>query len=231
MATTEPIMTQSKRMKRSGFWVAGALWLLGSMALLPALLRIANTGGSLLSGVPPTSPDDMHYALHPWLTALHVIPGVLFLILGPFQFVSSVRERWPRWHRISGRVFVACALTIGVTAIAINVVFPPFGGIFKSLAVFTFGGAQIVCILIALFAILRKNVARHRSWMIRGFAIGLSVSTMRIFFIPAFLVFGMAPTEFNIGLGMWVGFLVNTFAAELILWRERAGVRRALSAA
>lgn len=217
-------MKHSTLNKFSIGWVVPMLWLLGSLAILSAILRIALTSQALLTGAVPTDPGDIHYIQHPWLTALHVVPGLLFLLLGPLQFLSSIRSRWPKVHRISGRVFVVSGLITAVTAMTINIVFPPFGGLFKSLAVFIFSIAQIITLILAVHAILRRNTARHRAWMVRAFAIGLSISTMRFFFIPAFLVFGMKPTEFNISLGMWVGFLVNMFAAEIILWRERTAL-------
>lgn len=206
-------------------WVVPMLWLLGSLGILSAILRIFLTSEALFTGASPSDPGDIHYIQHPWLTALHVVPGTLFLLLGPLQFVSSIRASWPKVHRYSGRVFVLSGLITATTAMTINIVFPPFGGLFKSLAVFIFSAAQIITLVVAVHAILQKNPVRHRAWMIRAFAIGLSISTMRLFFIPAFLVFGMAPTEFNISLGMWIGFLVNTFAAECILWRENTTLR------
>ncbi len=97
-------------------------------------------------------------------------------------------------------------------------------GWFKSLAAYIFSAAQILTLFLALHAILRRDIARHRAWMIRAFAIGLAVSTMRAFFIPAYFLFGI-PNDFTIGLGMWVGFLVNIAAAECLLWRERVKSR------
>lgn len=202
-------------------WIPSLLWVLGSLAILSAIFRVATTGYAVFSGVMPSDPGDMHYVEHPWLTALHVIPGTLFLLLGPLQFVPSIRAHWPRFHRNSGRIFVASGLITAVTAISINIIFPPFGGIFKSLAVFIFGAAQIITLIVAVHAILRRNIVRHRAWMVRAFAIGLSISTMRFYFIPAFLVFGMEPNAFNISLGMWIGFLTNTLVAEIILARGK----------
>ena len=151
----------------------------------------------------------MFYTLH-----------LLFLLLGPLQFVAAIRARWPKIHRISGRVFIASGFMMAVSAIAINIMFPPFGGLFKSIAVYVFSVAQIVTLTVALRAILRRDITRHRAWMIRAFAIGLAISTMRIFFIPAYLLYGV-PSDFTVGLGMWIGFLVNIAVAEFILWRER----------
>lgn len=213
-------MTQTTSKK----WVAPVLWLVGALAIYSAIDRMQITFGALITGVMPGNAADMHYVKHALLISFHIIPGLLFLVLGPLQFIASVRKRWPKFHRVSGRIFILSGYITAVSAIAINIVFPPFGGLFKSIAVYVFSIAQIVTLTIALQSILRRNIARHRVWMIRAFAIGLAISTMRIFFIPAYLLYGV-PSDFTVGLGMWIGFLVNIAVAEIILWRERK-VRR-----
>jgi uncharacterized membrane protein len=201
-------------------WVAPTLWLLGSLAILSAICRMWVTGEALATGVMPSDPGDLHYVNHVPMISLHIVPGFIFLVLGPLQFISAIRACWPKFHRWSGRLFVVSGLVTAVTAILINMVFPPVGGLFKSIAVIVFSCAQIITLLVALRAILRRDIATHRAWMMRAFAIGLSVSTMRIFFIPAYFLYGI-PNDFTIALGMWVGFSVNIIAAELMLWRER----------
>lgn len=215
------IRNRSKMQKKLTLgWVAPVLWLLGALAIYSAVDRMLITYGSLLTGAVPTDPADAHYVKHALLISFHIIPGLLFLLLGPLQFVAVIRARWPKIHRISGRVFIATGFMMALSAIAINILFPPFGGLFKSIAVYVFSVAQMVTLTIALRAILRRDIARHRAWMIRAFAIGLAISTMRIFFIPAYLLYGI-PSDFTVGLGMWIGFLVNIAVAEFILWRER----------
>src|SRR5262245_49293496 len=59
--------------------------------------------------------DDI-FARHPVLTLIHIVPGMLFMILGPLQFSSSMRARHIRWHRLSGRIFLICSVIIGVSA-------------------------------------------------------------------------------------------------------------------
>lgn len=200
-------------------WVPPVLWLLGSLAILSAVYRLHITTQALVTGTLPADPADVHYVKHVLMISLHIIPGLCFLILGPLQFVPTIRARWPKFHRWSGRIFIASGLVTAVTAVAMNIVFPPVGGLFKSIAVYIFSVAQIVTLIVALRAILHRDIPRHRAWMIRAFAIGLSVSTMRIFFIPAYILYGI-PNDFTIALGMWVGFVVNVLAAEFILWRE-----------
>ena len=59
--------------------------------------------------------DDL-FAHYPRLTLIHIVPGILFMILGPLQFRATIRARHLRWHRLSGRAFVICGLVIGISA-------------------------------------------------------------------------------------------------------------------
>jgi len=54
---------------------------------------------------------------YPILTLVHIVPGLLFMLLGPLQFSSTIRARHLRWHRWSGRVFVVCGVVIGISAL------------------------------------------------------------------------------------------------------------------
>ncbi|HEV8077106.1 MAG TPA: DUF2306 domain-containing protein [Marinobacter sp.] len=201
-------------------WAPITLWLLGSLAILSGIFRTLVTGEALATGVMPEDPADLHYVNHAALTLLHVIPGTLFLLLGPLQFIADIRNRWPWLHRLSGVVFILSGLTFAITALIIDLTFPTFGGPFKRLAVWVFSIAQIATLLVAVMAIRKRQIMRHRAWMMRAFAVGLGISPLRFYFIPAYLLFGV-PSNFTIALGMWVGFGLNLLIAEWILWRER----------
>jgi uncharacterized membrane protein len=204
----------------TGAGVPALLLFLGALAVLSAVARLAGMGEALSSGVLPKEAGDVPYVKHPALSALHLVPGIAFLLLGPFQFMPAIRRRWPAVHRWSGRTFILSGAVVAVTAMVINAIFPPVGGALKSAAVYLFGMAQIAALAIALRAILRRDIPRHRAWMIRAFAIGLGVSTMRFYFLPVYLISGI-PSDFSLGLGMWIGFGVNVVVAEVILRRER----------
>jgi len=74
--------------------------------------------------------DDL-FAHYPVLTLIHIVPGLLFMLLGPSQFSSSIRARHLRWHRWSGRVFVACGFLIGISAMVMSFAMPAIGASIK----------------------------------------------------------------------------------------------------
>jgi Predicted membrane protein (DUF2306) len=159
--------------------------------------------------------DDL-FARYPALTLVHIIPGLLFVVLGPLQFSHTLRKRQLRWHRRNGRIVLVCGLVIGVSALVMSVGMPAIGGVTQAAATTLFALFFLFALGNAFRHILRREIALHREWMIRAFAIGLAVATIRpiigIFF--ATRVFsGLTPAEF-FGTGFWIGFVLHLIVAE-----------------
>jgi uncharacterized membrane protein len=159
--------------------------------------------------------DDV-FARHPYLTLVHIVPGILFMILGSLQFSATIRARHLRWHRWSGRVFVACGLVIGTSALVMSFAMPAIGGVNQAAATTLFGAFFLFALCKAFWHIRHRETALHRQWMIRAFAIGLAVATIRpivgIFFATSRLSH-LTPREF-FGTAFWIGFTLHLIAAE-----------------
>jgi len=144
------------------------------------------------------------------------VPGMLFMILGPLQFSSAIRERHLRWHRLSGRVFVTSGLVIGVSALVMSFGMPAIGGVNQAAATTLFGTFFLFALCKAFWHIRRREVALHREWMIRAFSIGIAVAAIRpiigVFFATSPLT-GLTPREF-FGIAFWIGFVLHLIAAE-----------------
>jgi uncharacterized membrane protein len=141
---------------------------------------------------------------------------MLFMILGPLQFSSAIRERHLRWHRLSGRVFVTSGLVIGVSALVMSFGMPAIGGVNQAAATTLFGTFFLFALCKAFWHIRRREVALHREWMIRAFSIGIAVAAIRpiigVFFATSPLT-GLTPREF-FGIAFWIGFVLHLIAAE-----------------
>ena len=162
--------------------------------------------------------DDL-FAAHPRLTLVHIIPGLLFMLLGPFQFSRAIRTKYPKWHRINGRIFVGCAYIVGISALAMSVGMPAIGGVNQAVATTLFGILFLIALTKAFGHVLRGEILQHREWMIRAYAIGLAVATIRPiigFFFATSPLTGLTPHEF-FGTAFWLGFTVQAIAAEVYL--------------
>src|SRR5438874_13672562 len=81
------------------------LVLIGVVVVLRRMLNILSPSPAP-SRFPEAAGMDKGFTSHPLLTMVHIVPGLLFVVLGPFQFVRSLRNRRPKLHRWSGRVFL-----------------------------------------------------------------------------------------------------------------------------
>src|SRR6202166_5364258 len=218
-------MKPGVRMRRV-LW--GAVIFLALIGTAVAVRRIVNVLPVVLHGFRPPPPasnpvaaqfgalDDL-FAHYPVLTLIHIVPGLLFMLLGPLQFSSTIRARHLRWHRWSGRVFVACGFVIGISALVMSIGMPAIGGVNQAAATTLFGSYFLVALSRAFWLIRRREIALHREWMIRAFSIGLAVATIRpimgIFFATSRLS-GLTPREF-FGIAFWIGFVLHLMAAEI----------------
>jgi uncharacterized membrane protein len=226
-----------KDARRAGRLVWGAVIFLAAIGSAVALRRMVHLVPVVIGGYRPpaavnpalaqlTALDDL-FARYPILTLVHIVPGLLFMLLGPWQFSATIRARHLRSHRRNGRIFVCCGVVIGVSALVMSFGMPAIGGVNQAAATTLFGAFFLVALGKAVWHIRRKEVVLHREWMIRAFAVGLAVATIRpiigIFFATS-RVSGLTPREF-FGIAFWIGFTVQLMAAEAWI-RWTAGERK-----
>jgi uncharacterized membrane protein len=203
-------------------WAPGVGWWVGTVVLIGIVLafagvRIAEDWPFLAAGRRP-SPEAYQYpyVVHPVLAYLHILPGAVYLIGAPLQLWRRFRERHFALHRRLGRVVLAAGLVSGVYAVVFGWLHS-YGGVAQALATAVFGGGFVTSLVLAFVAIRRGDVARHRRWMIRAFALGLGVGTIRIW-IWLFQVFGLLSWPASFAVGFWVAFTMHAITAELYVW-------------
>ncbi len=199
------------------------LCLIGAAAVTRRVVQIVAPSPGLGG---PAAALDAGFSRHAALTMSHIIPGLLFVILGPLQFLPTLRARRPVLHRWIGRVFLVSGLMIGCTALIMSPRMA-IGGVNESAATMLFGVMFLFSLAKAYAAIRKRKVALHREWMIRAFAIGLAVAFIRpivgIFFATSRLTH-LTPHDF-FGTAFWLGFSIQTLAAEV--WINSTRVRQA----
>lgn len=181
--------------------------------------------GALSTKNNPAVALDSHFADHRNLTLAHIVPGMLFMVLGPLQFIRPLRSKYPQVHRWSGRIFLAVSAFVGITGLTMAFG-RTIGGVDEKAAITLFGSFFLFALAKALWHALRREFTQHREWMIRGYAIGLAVATIRPImgtFFAAALLRGHTPEpkEF-FGTAFWIGFTLQAIAAEIWINYTRA---------
>jgi len=198
------------------------LWAITLLLMLIGVAVVMRRTLALLvpSPAPPNFPEaaamDTGFARHRVLTILHITPGLLFILLAPLQFVRRLRNRKPKLHRWIGRVVLVCGLIIGGSALVMSPQMA-IGGPNETAATMLFAIAFLFSLIKAFLHIRRGRVALHREWMIRAFAVGFAVASVRpivgVFFATSRLTH-LTPHDF-FGTAFWLGFTIQFMVAEI----------------
>lgn len=195
------------------------LWLVQAAAaglvvfiLVYVAMRVWKDVPHLAGGTQPVEDVDRAYVEHPWLAYLHIAPGVLYLLGAPLQLAYRIRSRHYTLHRRLGRVVLTAAVLSGVFAIVFGVLFS-FGGAGEAAASVVFGGWFVGCLVVAFRAVRRDDIVRHRRWMIRAFAVGIGVGTIRIWII-LLTELGVLELKESFAPAFWVSFAAHVLVAE-----------------
>jgi hypothetical protein len=165
---------------------------------------------------------------------VHLISAVVIILAGTLQLIPAVRNRFPVFHRWTGRFYVMTAFTVSLAGLYLMWVRGTVGDFSQHL------GNTVLAVLIMFFAVmaLRYALARdfktHRRWALRlYFAVSASLFIRVGIFLSLFLnrgPFGFDPTTFRGPFLSFISFgqyLVPLAVLEIYFWvQERGGVSR-----
>jgi uncharacterized membrane protein len=141
----------------------------------------------------------------------HGIGGTVALVLGATQFSSRLRRKHLRVHRFFGQLYIAGILVLAPVAVLMALRVSPW-----FMTVFTVVQAATVMAFTAAayWSIRRRNIAQHREWMVRSYAVVLVFLEGRVLMaVPAIGREGMDSVE----LVNWACFAMSLVIAEFIL--------------
>lgn len=218
MATPGYALTTRSRFRRV-MWIG--LIVLCVIAAAVAVRRMVALASPPRNAPPQLAALDAAFAGKPILTLIHIVPGLIFVALVPFQFSRSFRNRHLRLHRWMGRTVMILGTIIGLSAVPMSR--HPIGGPLEMSATLFFDAFFLFALLKAFLHIRRREVALHREWVIRAMSIALGIATVRpimgVFFATSRLT-GLTPHDF-FGIAFWIGFSLTYGAGELWLRHTR----------
>ena len=155
---------------------------------------------------------------------LHVFSAVVALALGAFQFNQALRARRPKLHRVMGRLYLGIGVLVGGLS-GLYLAAGAFGGPVARLGFASLALAWLYTGWKAYSAIRAGDVASHRTWMLRNFALTTAAVTLRIY-MPFSMLAGI-PFELAYPAIAWLCWVPNLLAALLITAKGRAGLATA----
>jgi uncharacterized membrane protein len=192
---------------------------------LIALSLIPLTFGTLrvieIFGGPHVMPANPRIAASPAPAVAHIVAGCVFLIAGAFQLSPRIRTRWPRWHRRAGRVVMTAGLGAALAGLWMTLLYPRqtgTGTILHTSRVL-FATAMATSIILGYRAIRSSDIAHHRAWMMRAYALGLGAGTQALTIGFGEGIFGK--TVLTTDLSTASGWFINIAVAEFLIRRTR----------
>ena len=158
------------------------------------------------------------FEAHRALVYVHIFASTLALVLGPLQFWAALRSAYPAVHRAMGRVYLGVGVLVGGVS---GLLMAPqaYGGLVSTLG---FGGLALAWLysgLRAYRAIRSGDVALHRRWMVRNFALSFAAVTLRLW-LPLSMG-ARLPFEVAYPVIAWLCWVPNLMFAEILLKRQR----------
>lgn len=197
-------------------------WLVPVGLILLALVPVL-AGASRLLDLALAAPtaDTARFHAAPLPVALHIVSTTWFALAGALQFAPAPRRR-TRWHRWSGRVAVPMGVIAALTGLWMTLTYPwaNADGAAVYLARLAFGSAMVVALVVGVTAIRKGDIATHKAWMLRGYAIGMGAGTQVLTHLPWFLLVG-PPSEGPRAVMMIGAWALNLAVAEALIAKEK----------
>lgn len=211
---TTAVANRPSRSARRRWW-----WLLWGLVAVTALGTGTFAGYPYLTGEASRIPLNPDVAGHYLTLVIHGLPGMLVLLIGPLQFLTPLRVRYPQVHRVIGRVYVVGVLAASVAAVGAATF--SVSGLSVQVAFFILVAAWLFTLAKAYRAIRRGEFALHRIWMIRNYALTFAAATLRIYLVIGLALretaFPELPFDQIYTTAVWASFLGNALVAEYFI--------------
>jgi uncharacterized membrane protein len=200
----------------SSWRVPAALLVLSAIPVVAGSLRLLE-----IAGGPQLLPANPRIDAVPAPVVVHIVAAAVFAILGVFQFSARLRRRRPSWHRRSGRVLVGAGLAVAGSGLWMTLFYTgaPGGQLLWAVRILV-GSAMAAFIVLGFTAIRRRDLAAHRAWMIRAYALAVGAGTQAFTQGVGEALFGTG--ELSTALSVSAGWVINVAVAEWVIRRPRA---------
>ncbi|MGI9071924.1 MAG: DUF2306 domain-containing protein [Bryobacteraceae bacterium] len=205
----------SSQTSRHPLWLLAGFWFCVVIAIAVVLRRLVELIRPSHGSPPQVASLDATFSSHAVLTAMHIIPAAIFVLLSAAVLLRRTGGEWLE------RLFFPFGALTGTTAYAMSSY--AIGGWVERSAVLVFNTWFLLSLGRAYWFRLRGEPARKREWMTRAVGILLGIATTRpvmgVFFTTSSRTH-LGPSQF-FGIAFWIGFSINAGVIELWLHSRR----------
>lgn len=164
-----------------GWWWAVGMWMPFAFYSMPFIVGEFQAYRHLTIAALAGRYDiaGLHISNHIATWQLHVVTGLAYMLLVPFQFNDSFRVHHAKLHRQMGYVFACASSVLGVTGSTTMLLHSEFGALGR-IFMGTAGVLNLLGLAVSIFAAQQKRFQTHRRWMIRSVVMGYTVISARV---------------------------------------------------
>ena len=153
-----------------------------------------------------------------WSFYIHISTSLVVLFVGLFQFIKPIQVRYPKTHRLLGKVYIFLILFFSAPS-GLIMGFYANGGTWAKISFVTISILWWVFTLIAFLKIKKGNVAEHIAFITRSYALTLSAITLRTYVLILPQLFILHSKEMYV-LVSWLSWVPNLILAEILIRRK-----------
>ncbi|MEO0882807.1 MAG: DUF2306 domain-containing protein [Pseudomonadota bacterium] len=144
------------------------------------------------------------------LLLIHVATAIPPLLIGPFAFSKTLRNKSLKWHRWIGVTYCVCIWLSAVTGFMLATA--NHNGIIAKAGFSCLGITWFMTTWFAYTTGRARDIVSHRRWMLRSYAVTLAVVSIRpMFFMDA--PFGLSDDDWYRAI-TWLCWVPNLVIAE-----------------
>ncbi|WP_192879002.1 DUF2306 domain-containing protein [Ephemeroptericola cinctiostellae] len=168
--------------------------------------------------------DYMQTMPWPIVFYVHIFSSMFALVMGVMQLSKKIRVRHTTMHRWLGRMYVLNVLLVAAPAGLIMSIDANDG--FSSRTALT----VLPCLwwyftYTAYWSVIHRDFIGHRNFMVRSFALTLSIITLRLWEMGLMAYVEHPPMDLLYPMIAWLGFMPNLMVAEW--WIRRTATSHA----
>jgi uncharacterized membrane protein len=152
-----------------------------------------------------------------WRSAfyIHIISAMIVLIIGPFQFVKKLRNKYLNTHRSMGKIY-AYGIVLLAGPSGFFMAFYAEGGLWSTIAFLIMSLLWIWTTIMAVYFARKKKIIDHKKWMIRSMALTFAAVSLRLL-VPLFSAGLGLEENFVIVSTAWLSWIINLAIAETLI--------------
>jgi uncharacterized membrane protein len=148
----------------------------------------------------------------------HVYSAIFVLLAGFFQLNTTLLKKFPLAHRNIGKFYVFTVLLLSAPSGLFIGLFAN-GGFYSKISFVSLSVLWFYFTLKGFTAIKNKNITKHKSFMLRSFALTFSAITLRFWKVILVYLFHPAPMDLY-QIIAWLGWIPNLLIVEYYLYNQ-----------